>query len=672
MRKSKAISNLTNNLNKEDYLIKKHTKQINMVSKKDLNEFKTNPKDYLDNLNDNDLINLIQHLNYSYYIDGVSLVNDELYDYAKGELRKRDPKHPLLNEVGVSKNSKTKLPYYMGSMDKIKNNEKELNNWLKKYKKEDGYVLSDKLDGISGLLHYLPNTDMKLYTRGNGNNGQDISYLLKFINFIPNLKDETNELAVRGELIISKANFIKIKNKDKNIKNVRNAVAGIFNSKKPNLDLAKYIDFVVYECIKPNNLEPKKQFKKLKKLGFKTAYAENSTNIDIKLLSDSLVNRRDNSEYDIDGIIVAHNKFYKRVDGEKPKYAFAFKSIITAKRAEVLVLKVQWNLTKDDYLQPIVHFEPVEIDGVTIQKATGFNGKFIKDNKIAPGSIIVIIRSGDVIPKIEEILKESDEPSMPENYKWKWNETGIELVLDDNNISDDTFKEKNYKELENFVLKIKFDRIGPGLVKKLFDAEIDTIDKFLNIKKEDLLKVPGVKDKTADNILQSIKTSLTDLDCITLMTASNKLGRGFAAKKLKLIVDEYPDIVNKNMKPSVSDLIKIKGIEKKTAEKFVNNFDNYLEFIEKNKINCVYKKTQVKKQNEKIKEIKVVFTGFRSKELEEYIESNGGKVQSSLNKETDLLVVKNDDTSGTKLEKAKELEIKIITKKQFENEYNIE
>ena len=113
-------------------------------------------------------------------------------------------------------------------------------------------------------------------------------------------------------------------------------------------------------------------------------------------------------------------------------------------------------------------------------------------------------------------------------------------------------------------------------------------------------------------------------------------------------------------------------MKKKTPEKFVNNFDNYLEFIEKNKINCVYKKTQVKKQNEKIKEIKVVFTGFRSKELEEYIESNGGKVQSSLNKETDLLVVKNDETSGTKLEKAKELEIKIITKKQFENEYNIE
>ena len=665
------MSKLLNNLKKDEYIFKKDNNKINMVSKKVLSDFKNNPKDYLEKLNDNELIDFIQELNYEYYIKGVSLVNDELYDYTKEELRKRKPEHPLLKDVGVSKNSKIVLPYYMGSMDKIKNNEKELNNWLKKYKKDEGYVLSDKLDGISGLLHFNPEDSIKLYTRGDGYKGQDISHLLKFINHIPDFKDINKEIAVRGELIMSKENFIKIKKEDETIKNVRNAVAGIFNSKKPNLKIAKYIDFVVYECIKPDNLTPKKQFKKLKKLGFKTAYAETISDIDIKLLSNRLVNRRDNSEYDIDGIIITHDKYYERIDGENPKYAFAFKSIITSKKAEVLVLKVEWNLTKDDYLQPIVHFEPVEIDGVTIEKATGFNAKFIKDNKIAPGSIIVIIRSGDVIPKIEEVLKESEEPSMPDNYKWKWNETEVEILLDEKQFNENTIKEKNFKELENFVLKIKFDRIGPGVVKKLFDAGIDTIDKFLNVSKDDLLKVPGIKDKTADNILKSIKTSMTDLDCITLMTASNKLGRGFAAKKLKLIVDEYPDIINKNMKPNVSDLIKIKGIEKKTAEKFVNNFDNYLEFIKINKIKCVYKEVKQNKDS-KLKDLKIVFTGFRSNEFEEFIENNGGKIQSSISKNTDLLVIKNNDTGGSKIEKAKELKIKIITKKDFETEYNIE
>lgn len=666
------MSKLLNNLKKDEYILKKDNSKINMVSKKVIDDFKKNPKDYLEKLSDNELIDFVQELNYEYYIKGVSLVNDELYDYTKDELRKRKPEHPLLKDVGVSKTSKIVLPYYMGSMDKIKNNEKELNNWIKKYKKAEGYVLSDKLDGISGLLHFnSDDKNVKLYTRGDGYKGQDISHLLKFINHIPDFKDIDKEIAVRGELIMSKENFIKIKKEDKTIKNVRNAVAGIFNSKKPNLKIAKYIDFVVYECIKPDNLTPKKQFKKLKKLGFKTAYAETITDIDIKLLSNRLVNRRDNSEYDIDGIIIAHDKYYERIDGENPKYSFAFKSIITSKKAEVLVLKVEWNLTKDDYLQPIVYFEPVEIDGVTIEKATGFNAKFIKDNKIAPGSIIVIIRSGDVIPKIEEVLKESEEPSMPDNYKWKWNETEVEIILDEKQLNETTIKEKNFKELENFVLKIKFDRIGPGVIKKLFDSGINTIDKFLSVTKEELLKAPGIKDKTADNILKSIKTSMANLDCITLMTASNKLGRGFAAKKLKLIVDEYPDIVNKNMKPNVSDLIKIKGIEKKTADKFVNNFDNYLEFIKTNKIKCVYKEVKQKKDS-KLKDLKIVFTGFRSSEFEEFIENNGGKIQSSISKNTDLLVIKNNDTGGSKIKKAKELKIKIITKKDFETEYNIE
>ena len=190
-----------------------------MVSKKKITEFKSNPKDFLENLNTSELVDFIQELNYAYYIDGISLVNDELYDFTKEELRKRDSKHPLLKEVGVSKTGKTKLPSYMGSMDKIKNNEKELNNWIKKYNNENGYVLSDKLDGISGLLQHIDG-ETKLYTRGDGYYGQNITHLIKFINNIPDLTDSKEEITVRGELIITKDNFKKIKTEDNTIKNV--------------------------------------------------------------------------------------------------------------------------------------------------------------------------------------------------------------------------------------------------------------------------------------------------------------------------------------------------------------------------------------------------------------------------------------------------------------------
>ena len=105
----------------------------------------------------------------------------------------------------------------MGSMDKIKNNEKELNNWIKKYNNENGYVLSDfKLDGISGLLQHIDG-ETKLYTRGEFHHGQNITHLIKFINNIPDLTDSKQEITVRGELIITKDNFKKIKTEDNTI-----------------------------------------------------------------------------------------------------------------------------------------------------------------------------------------------------------------------------------------------------------------------------------------------------------------------------------------------------------------------------------------------------------------------------------------------------------------------
>tara|TARA_B110000259_G_scaffold165323_1_gene192092 strand:- start:1056 stop:3065 length:2010 start_codon:yes stop_codon:yes gene_type:complete len=669
MKKKLIIKSFKDNLKKEEPLIKNVNKLY--MNKKEFSIFKNNPNDYLDNLNEDELVDLIQTLNYAYYIDGDSLVSDELYDISKDKLKKINPTHPLHKEIGITSIHKDKLPYYMGSMDKIKNNENSLNNWLKKYK--DDYVLSDKLDGISGLLSYKMNEKIKFFTRGNGEVGQDISHLLRFINHIPNLENNTEDIAIRGELIITKENFIKIKKFDSKIKTIRNAVAGIFNAKKPNLKIVKYIDFVSYECIKPSNLDPKKQFKNLKKLGFKTAYAEVIPKINIKILSNRLVERREKSEYEIDGIIVAHNKYYKRISGENPKYSFAFKSIITSKKAEVLVLKVEWNLTKDDYLQPVVLFEPVEIDGVTIQKATGINGKFINNNKIGPGSIITIIRSGDVIPKIENVLKfsETGESSMPENYKWKWNDTDIEIMLDENQDNKGILDEQNFKELENFVLKIKFNRISTGLVTKLYNGNINTIYKFLNTNKEELLEIDGIKEKTSENILKSIKESMENLDCVKLMVASNKLGRGFAEKKLRLIVNTYPDIVNENKKPIIEDLIKINGIEKKTAEKFVNNFDKYLEFVKNNNIKCIYEKPQSKINNQILSNNKIVLTGFRDNDLENKIEDNGGIIQSSINKETSILVVKNLETTGSKIDKAKELNIKIIVLDDFKNEFKL-
>ncbi len=670
-------------LNKEEYLIKDDIKKNDNINKKNMNKkdidlLKINPKDFLSKLSKQELVNLIQKLNYSYYIEGKSLVSDELYDYVKEVLRKIDSKHPILDDVGVSKVYKTKLPYYMGSMDKIKTDEKTLNNWLKKYNGE-GYILSDKLDGISALYVIDDDNNRKLYTRGDGNTGKDISYL---INFIKGLNTLDTPLAIRGELIISKSKFSRIKVEGK-VMNVRNIVSGIINSKKPNLDIVKFIEFISYEVIEPTNLNPKEQFKYLEDNKFKNAYYEYKKKIDVKVLSDFLESRRENSKYDIDGIIVTDNNLHKRNTDGNPKYSFAFKNILTLNKAEVMVLKVEWNITKDKYIQPVVTFDGVEIDGVIVKRATGKNAKFIKDNNIGPGSKIVVVRRGDVIPHIEVVLtpSETGKPQMPE-YKYTWNETEVEIIAETDN--QDLLKESNIKNIENFVSKMEFKGISVGIVKQMYEADINTIKKFVNVTKEELLKVDGIKDKKANNIINSIKDGLEDLDCLKLMMASNTFGRGFAIKKIKLIMDNIDDKEFKN-KPKMEDLIKIKGIEKKTAEKFINNIDNYTKFLKETKIKCKFEKIEKENsENLKISEnssktknkviskfenMNVVFTGVRDKELEKKIENGGGNVKSGVTKSVNYLIVKDKDSKSSKVEKAKELKIKIITLEEFNKKF---
>ena len=643
---------------KENYIINYKNMSFSTI----INSIKNNPKVSLTSISNNELINIVQKLNYDYYIEGKSHLSDELYDFVKSELKNREPNNPLIDNIGVSKVYKTKLPHHMGSMDKIKSGDKSIINWLKKFN-GNGYTISDKLDGISAL--YVKNEEgEKLYTRGDGKTGKDISYLIKFIK---GLNKNTINTSIRGELIISKKNFKNIKSADK-VMNVRNIVSGVINSKKPNLQFLKYIRFISYEVIIPDNLTSREQFKFLNDQKFLTAFNIYRENIDNESLSKLLEERRENSDYDIDGIIVTDNNLHKRNLDGNPKYSFAFKNIFTLNKIEVMVLNIEWNITKDKYLQPVVTFEPIEINGVMVKRATGKNAKFIKDNNIGPGSKLLIVRRGDVIPHIEEVLSDSEtgKPQMPE-YDYEWNKTEVEIVLKENINNKELVKITDIKNMENFVKKMEFDGISSGIITQLYNSGINTIYKFINITKEQLLNIEGIKEKKANNIIVSIESTMKELDCIKLMMASNTFGRGFGLKKLELIMNNIKD-KNFEKKPTLDELIKIKGVEKTTAEKFIENIDKYLDFIKINKIECNFKEKQKIIDNPELK-INVVFTGFRDNELEQFIKLNGGSIKTSISSNIDYLIIKDSDTTSSKIKKAKELNVKIITKKEFENKF---
>jgi NAD-dependent DNA ligase len=195
------------------------------------------------------------------------------------------------------------------------------------------------------MLIYAKDGSRKLYSRGDGEFGQDISHLVPMIKHIPpNNGIPATGIAVRGELIISKANWDKIRDMGAN---ARNVVAGTMNAKHPNPAITENIDFVAYEMLKPKTLGPSACLDALDSMGFKVMHREllASTTLTIESLSEILVRRRRDSEYEVDGIVVEHDEIHKIVKGKNPAHAFAFKSILTHDEAEVMVKEVEWNVS---------------------------------------------------------------------------------------------------------------------------------------------------------------------------------------------------------------------------------------------------------------------------------------------------------------------------------------
>jgi NAD-dependent DNA ligase len=210
-------------------------------------------------------------------------------------------------------------------------------------------------------------------------------------------------------------------------------VAGIINQKQISAKISD-INFVAYEVIKPI-LNPKEQMDFLTN-NLKTEYVLNrlESNISNELLSQLLIDFRKLYQYEIDGIIVTNNQIYERPKIlANPEHAFAFKMILSDQIAEAQVVDVIWTPSKDGYLKPRVQILPINLNGVRIEYATGFNGAFIKDHKIGVGAIIQLIRSGDVIPHIMSVTVPAIEAKMP-SQSYKWNETKVDIILE--NIDD--------------------------------------------------------------------------------------------------------------------------------------------------------------------------------------------------------------------------------------------
>ena len=644
----------------------------------DFASINSDPQGFINNNKKKDIIALLIKADDAFFNGDKSILKDDIYDIIKDYIRKKYPKDPYLKRVGADVDNKVVLPYYMGSQNKIKDSEEEITKYKKQY--VGPYIISDKLDGVSCLIVYnkigKKNFDIKLYTRGNGTEGQDITHLLTYINGFPSVNNISYDyLAIRGELIISKDNWEKLKLEGNNGANPRNTVSGAINSKNLNKNVLNAIDFVCYTLIEP---KLKNGLDILKKMNFLIVNHTINDNINLNILSENLQKSR-NNKYIIDGIVINDiSKNYEIEKGKNPTHSFAFKSIHTLEQVEVIVREVEWNVSKDKYMKPIVKFDEITLDDVKIKQATGFNAGFIEKNVIGPGSRIIIIRSGNVIPHINSVLSKSasGKPSLPGivDVNYKWNDTHVDIIMIDDGNKNSKYDIKN---IIYFMKTIEIDYMGPGNIAKIYNAGYDTINKIINITKEELLNIEGFKNKSADNILNALK-KIRDVDCNVLMDASNIMGRGFGLKKIKSITDIHPEILdntkaarNKALKLKASDLIKINGIAKTSAELFIENLPKYYEFYDNLGFKCKGDKklpanAVVADINTNFKDKTFIFSGFRNKDYEKKITDNGGKITTSVSKNTSYLIVKDKNENTGKIIKARELGVIILSLEEFE------
>ena len=644
----------------------------------DFASINSDPQGFINNNKKKDIIALLIKADDAFFNGDKSILKDDIYDIIKDYIRKKYPKDPYLKRVGADVDNKVVLPYYMGSQNKIKDSEEEITKYKKQY--AGPYVISDKLDGVSCLIVYnkigKKKFDIKLYTRGNGTEGQDITHLLTYINGFPSVNNISYDyLAIRGELIISKDNWEKLKLEGNNGANPRNTVSGAINSKNLNKTVLNAIDFVCYTLIEP---KLKNGLDILKKMNFLIVNHTINDNINLNILSENLQKSR-NNKYIIDGIVINDiSKNYEIEKGKNPTHSFAFKSIHTLEQVEVIVREVEWNVSKDKYMKPIVKFDEITLDDVKIKQATGFNAGFIEKNVIGPGSRIIIIRSGNVIPHINSVLSKSasGKPSLPGivDVNYKWNDTHVDIIMIDDGNKNSKYDIKN---IIYFMKTIEIDYMGPGNIAKIYNAGYDTINKIINITKEELLNIEGFKNKSADNILNALK-KIKDVDCNVLMDASNIMGRGFGLKKIKSITDIHPEILdntkiarNKALKLKASDLIKINGIAKTSADLFIENLPKYYEFYDNLGFKCKGDKKLpanaiVANINTNFKDKTFIFSGFRNKDYEKKITDNGGKITTSVSKNTSYLIVKDKNENTGKIIKARELGVIILNLEEFE------
>lgn len=622
-----------------------------------------NPEEY----SVDDIIEVLVIADDLYHNDDGSFLTDAEYDALRLIAHRMNPTHVYFTGTGSAvRGGKIKLPYEMGSLDQVEIG--EITEWIGNWNlQNEEVVISDKMDGTSVMMVYNDDGMPQIaYSRGNGTEGADISRHIFNISNVPPQLPSGNKLVVRAEVELTETAFKKLQSKvmsrsGKPYKNARNMVAGLMNAKSNPEIVYDYLTVVAYEIVGAD-CSKENQLKFLKSEGFQTVDWKTFKGKELsdEMLADYLNNRRQVIDYAIDGVVIDVNSKRKRDEMNptketlNPAYSIKYKVADADNMAIATVIEVEWNVSKHGYLKPRVKIEPVELVDVTVQHATGFNAKFIKDNNIGPGAKIRITRSGDVIPFILEVVEPTAADLPVLDYEWDWNETGVDAVIKNHDAHEDVKMEQAI----DFFTSIEVPHLREGNIKKLalFTGD-DVIGDIIRMDQNELVAIIG---ENGNKIYEGLHKKLSKMPLYVLAGSVPFFGRGVGKRKFKaLLQDLNITEVEQFRQMTVDKICDAEGFKQKTAEKIVNGVERFIEWFDGVADLITIAQTTAPTGSALANE-KVVFTGFRDKGLAAQVEQAGGQMQTGVSGKTTILVAKNPNSNSGKMKTARDKGVNVI------------
>lgn len=647
-----------------------------------------------DNNRMKELVAVLNHAAKVYYAQDTEVMSnfeyDRLYDELV-ELEKRTgvtlANSPTVN-VGfeaVEELPKERHERPMLSLAKTKSRE-ELRDWLNG--KEA--LLSWKLDGLTIVLTYTGGKLHKAVTRGNGEVGEVITNNARVFRNVPLSIPYQGELVLRGEAVISYSEFERINSEiedvDAKYKNPRNLCSGSVRQLNNEITARRNVNFYAFSLVKEDREESgslrAEQFAFLQEQGFDVVEFRMVDPDTILEGIEYFENRVQTYDVPSDGLVLTYNDIaYGQSLGRTAKFprdSIAFKWADEVR--ETTLTEIEWSPSRTGLINPIAVFEPVELEGTTVSRASVHNISILKGLKLGIGDRITVYKANMIIPQIAENLTGSDTIRIPELCPVCGGRTKVSQINDVQSLYC-TNEECEAKRIKSFTLFVSRNAMNiDGLSEATLEKFIAKgyIHEFADIfhlepYREEIVEMEGFGEKSYQNLINSIeKARKTTLPRLVFSLGIANIGLANA----KMICGHYHNNVDEMLAADVEDLSAIDGV----GEVIATGFYEYFQKEEnKNRWENLLKEVEIEKEepdegSQTLTGMAFVITGslhsYASRnELKEVIEKKGGKVTGSVTSKTICLINNDNTSSSSKNKKAKELQIPILTEEEFIEQY---